>query len=210
MHNERTNKEGKPFSLFVGFRETSWEIEYGRSIVEITRQSAIDNESALDRETLIHIATRSIDHTRAQFAIASEFAQEVGAFLNETFGLDFTTNATCYSKSCIHGRVTHPRTDEELVAFVEVQMAQRCGFVPDYATPLEGIELFEWLLWCAETLDHPDPDYVPGDEVYCHLAQRYRQTGAVLRHVRAALDTNKLNALLSRPVEAILERVLRG
>ncbi|MFX8254357.1 hypothetical protein ABTL28_19220, partial [Acinetobacter baumannii] len=49
VHKERTNKEGKPFSLFVGFRETSWEIEYGRSIVEITRQSAIDNESALDR-----------------------------------------------------------------------------------------------------------------------------------------------------------------
>lgn len=210
MSNERTNNAGKLFSLFVGFRETSWELEYRRSIVEITRQTAIDNESALDWETLIHIVTRSIDHTVAQFAIARDFAQQVGAFLNETFGLDFTINVTGYSKSCIHGRVVHRRTDEELIAFVEAQMAQRCGFAPDYATPLEGIELFEWLLWCAETLEHPDPDYVPGDEVYCYLAQRYQQTGAVVRHVRAALNSNKLNTLLSRPVEAILERVLRG
>jgi hypothetical protein len=205
VQSERTNNERQPFRLFVGFHETSWEVDYRRSIVQIAIQTAVDNESALDRETLLHVVTRSIDHPNAQLAISSEFAREVCNFLNDTFDLGFEIGLLRYSKSTVSGRLIHPRTDEELVAFVERQMAQRCGFKPDYATPLEGIDLVEWLR-CAETLDHPDPDYVPGDD----LANRCQQSGAVLRHVRAALDTDKLKSLLSRPVEAILERVLRG
>ena len=207
---EKTKNKGRPFGLFVGFHGTSWEVEYGRSVVQVAIQTAVDHESALDRETILHVVTRSIDHDAAQFAIASEFAHEVGAFLNETFDLESTMTVASYFKSSVCGHLTHPRTTEEMVAFVERQMAERCGFTPDYATPLEGIDPFEWLLWCAETLQHPDPAYVPGDEVYDHLARRYRQTGAVLRHVRAALDVDKLKAQLSRPVDAILERVLRG
>ncbi|EKS34507.1 hypothetical protein HMPREF9695_04417 [Afipia broomeae ATCC 49717] len=210
MQSGQTNKQGQPFRLFVGFRETSWEVEYRRSVVQIATQTAAENDSALDRETLLHVVSRSIDHARAQLAIATDYAQEIRAFLNETFGLDLTITVGGYRQSGLYGRLNHPRTDEELVAFVERQMAERCGFIPDYATPLEGIDPLEWLLWCAETLRHPDPDYVPGDEVYDCLARRYRQTGAVLRHVRAALDPDKLKALLSRPVDAILERVLRG
>jgi len=210
VRNKQTDNQGQPFKLFIGFRETSWEVEYRRSIVQIAIETAVRNESALDRETILHVVTRSIDHNKAPFAIASDFAQEICGFVNESFGLDFTIAVGGYCKSSVHGRVSHPRTDEELVVFIEQQMKNRCGFIPDYATPLEGIDLFEWLLWCAETLEHPDPDYVPGDEVYCYLAQRYQQTGAVLEHVRAALDSDKLKTLLSRPVDAILERVLRG
>lgn len=198
------------FSLFVGFRETSWEVEYVKSVRRIATQTAVDRESALDMETILYVVNRSINHDKAKLAIATQFAHEVTAFLNESFDLRLTISIEGYSKGNVHGHVTQPRTVEETVDFVEAQMAKRCGFIPGYATPLDGINLFEWLLWCAETLDYPEPDYVPGDEVYLYLAERYQRTDAVLRHVREALNTERLTAFLSRPVDAILERVLRG
>jgi hypothetical protein len=53
------------------------------------------------------------------------------------------------------------------------------------------------------------PDYIPSDEIDLQLAREYRRTGAVLRNVRKQLATGELDALLARPVEAILDRVLR-
>lgn len=199
-------QRGQPFRLFIGFIGTTWEVEYRRSLLELTRQTAIERESALDPMTLLHVVTCSIDHDRAQSAIATEFAEEVRMFLDELFDLGLKVGIERYKQSCILGRMIHPPTAEELVTFVDQKMVQRCGFIPDYATPVEGIDPVEWLLWCAEAMEH-GPDHIPGDEVQDHLAHQYRQTGDVLRHMRAALNTDALKTRLSRPVDCILERV---
>jgi hypothetical protein len=129
--------------------------------------------------------------------------------VNETFDLGLSMTVTDFQRGAVLGHLTRSMSDEEIVAHVEQHIQWRCGFIPDYADPLEGINLFEWLFWCAEAMEY-GPGHIPGDEINDHLSQDYYRTGAVLRNVRAALDTGNLEKLLARPVDAILERVLRG
>ena len=58
MRNEQTDNQGQPIRLFIGFHETSWEAEYRRSIVQIAIETAVRNESGLDRETILHVVPK--------------------------------------------------------------------------------------------------------------------------------------------------------
>jgi hypothetical protein len=209
MNAEHANDNAQLLMYFAGFRDTSWEVEYRRWIVEIAIQTAADWRSGLDPATVLHVVTNSIDHDKAKLAIVSEVAQATCSLFNKTFGLRLAIDVTGYESGEVLGSLTMPMSTDDLVAHVEQILETLCGFTPTYAPPADGIGLFEWLSWCVEALRH-GPGRLPDGEMEKTLARNYQRTGAVLRNVRAAIDHDKLDALLSRPMDAVLERVLRG
>lgn len=159
--------------------------------------------------TVLHLVTRCVDHDKAERAIISEVAQATCSLFNKKLDLQLAINVTSYESGEVLGHLTMPMPIDHLVTHVEQRIAAVCGFIPQYATPADGIGLFEWLSWCVEAISH-GPGHLPDGEVEKALAHDYQRTGAVLRHVRAALDHQQLDALLSKPTEALLERALRG
>jgi hypothetical protein len=84
---------------FGGFRDTSWEADYAKAMSLVAAQTEIDNESALDAETLRYIIYRSTDHDRAQTEIVKGFTQLVAA--SATHSLSFSVETSCPMRSAI-------------------------------------------------------------------------------------------------------------
>lgn len=195
---------------FAGFRETSWERDYAEIISQIVGRTAVERESALDLGTMQYIILRSIDHDRAQAAIACGYVEIVAPYVGAIFDLGLSAFPTRYDRGEVFGVLSMPQTQQELIAKVEAAMERRCGAVPNLANPDDGIPILEWLTWCVEVMKSGDPQHLPEGDVEQELAQIYRKSGATKRIIEAALDQRKVDGFLKRPVETILERVLRG
>lgn len=195
---------------FAGFRETSWERDYARIISQIAEKTALERESALDFGTMHYIICRSVDHERAQASIACGYVQIVAPYLAAIFDLDLSAYPIGYSRGEVFGILSTQHTQDDLIAKVEDAVARRCGAVPDLANPDDGIPVLEWLTWCVEVMKSGNPQHVPGDDVERTLARMFQNSGATKRIVEESLDQKKVDRLLSRPVDTILERVLRG
>jgi hypothetical protein len=195
---------------FVGFRETSWEHDYARVISHIANQTALERESALDIGTMQYIVYRSIDHDRAQAAIARGYVEILAPYVGAIFDLGLSAFPTRYARGEVFGVLSMRQTQRELIAKVEKAMERRCGAVPDLANPDDGIPILEWLTWCVEVMKSGNPQHVPGDDVERELAQIFQKSGATKRIIASMLDQKRMQQFLDRPVDTILERVLRG
>jgi hypothetical protein len=195
---------------FVGFRETSWERDYATVISQIAGRTAVERESALDFGTIQYIICRSIDHERAQAAIACGYVEIVAPYLGAIFDLGLSAFPTRYARGEVFGVLSMPLTQQEMIAKVEAAMERRCGAVPDLANPDDGIPILEWLTWCVEVMKSGDPQHLPEGDVEQELARIYQKSGVTKRIIEGALDQRRVEGFLKRPVETILERVLRG
>lgn len=56
-----------------------------------------------------------------------------------------------------------------------------------------------------------DPAHISDEEeVMAMLAEQHQRSGAAKKTIEMALDRKKVQAFLDRPLDTILERVLRG
>jgi len=196
---------------FGGFRDTSWERDYANGISQVAVQTALERESALDLGTLLYIIHRSTDHDRAQTEIVRGFTQVVAAHLEEKLKLGISIQVTRYFQGEVFGVLSMRCTEHELISIMESEMVRRCGALPNLADPTDGIPVFEWLIWCLDIMESGDPAHMPDEEPALRmLAQRHQRSGATRKAIEAALDPKKVQDFLDRPVETILERVLRG
>lgn len=195
---------------FVGFRETSWERDYARALLEIAARTALERESALDAGTMQYIIFRSTDHDRAQAAIACGFVEILAPYVGAIFDLGLSAFPTRYARGEVLGVLSTPLTQTELITKVEEAMKRRCGVAPDLANPDDGIPVLEWLTWCVEVMKSGDPQHLPEGNIEQELARIYQKSGATRRIIEAMLDRKQMEHFLSRPVDTILERVLRG
>lgn len=195
---------------FAGFRDTSWERDYATAIAQIADRTAVERESALDIGTVQYIIYRSIDHDRAQAGIACGYVQIVTPYLGAIFDLGLSAFPTRYSRGEVFGVLSMSQTQPEMIAKVAAAMERRCGAVPDLANPDDGIPPLEWLTWCVEVMNSGDPMHLPDGDVDEELARSYQKCGATKRIIEGALDQKKVQQFLDRPVDTILERVLRG
>ena len=101
-------------------------------------------------------------------------------------------------------------TPTELIAVIEAAMESRCGTVPELASPVDGIPVFEWLLWCIEIMESGDADHRLDDAILRHLAHQFQRTETVQVALEAALDRHRIDDFLRNPAATIVERVLRG
>jgi hypothetical protein len=195
---------------FPDFRQTSWEHDYAKAISQIAAQTAMDRESALDLGTMQYIIFRSVDHDRAQTAIVRGFAETSAAYVGAVLDLGLSGHMTRYDRGEAYGILEARDAEPDLIAKVEEAMERRCGAVPNLANPTDGIPIVEWLMWCIEVMQSGNADHMPEDDVQRQLAHIYQQSGATKKAVEAMLDRRKVQAFLDRPVNTILERVLRG
>jgi hypothetical protein len=184
---------------FAGFRETSWERNYAEVVSQIVGRTAVERESALDLGTMQYIILRSIDHERAQAAIACGYVEIVAPHLGAIFGLGLSAFPTRYARGEVFGVLSMPLTQQEMIAKVEAAMERRCGAVPDLANPDDGIPILEWLTWCVEVMKSGDPQHLPEGDVEQELAQIYQKCGATKRIIEVALDQTKVPALSRSP-----------
>ena len=195
---------------FAGFRETSWERDYAAALSEIAARTALERESALDAGTMQYIIFRSTDHDRAQEAIACGYVEIVAPYVGAIFDLGLSAFPTRYARGEVLGVLSTPLTQTELITKVEGEMKRRCGAIPDLANPDDGIPVLEWLTWCVEVMKSGNPRHMPDDDVQQELARIYQKSGATRRIIEAMVDRKRMEHFLSRPVDTILERVLRG
>lgn len=195
---------------FAGFRETSWERDYATVISQIASRTAVERESALDFGTIQYIICRSIDHDRAQAAIACGYVEIVAPYVGAIFDLGLSAYPTRYTRGEVFGVLSTALTQQEMITKVEAAMERRCGAVPDLANPDDGIPILEWLTWCVEVMKSGDPQHLPEGDVDQELARIYQKSGATKRIIESMLDQKKMQQFLDRPVDTILERVLRG
>jgi len=196
---------------FGGFRHTSWEQDYAGALAQVAAQTAMERESALDFETLLYIIHRSTDHHRAETEIAKGYTRVVAAYLEEQLNLGISVRLTRYHQSEVYGALSMRCTETELISIMEDKMVRRCGALPDLTDPTDGIPVFEWLIWCLDIMKSGDPTHIPDeDQVMAMLAEQHQRTGAAKKAIEMALDRKKVQAFLDRPVDTILERVLRG
>jgi hypothetical protein len=171
---------------------------------------ALDRDSALDADTLRWIVFRSVDHPKAQYEIVRGFVQIVAAHLEVKLDLGLSVEVMRCDRGEVYGTLSMRRPEAEVIATLEARMLHRCGAVPNLANPYDGIPMLEWLQWCIEVLESGNAEHMPEDDVHLGLARQIQKTGIARRAIEAALDGKKVKAFLDRPVDTILERVLRG
>ena len=195
---------------FPGFRDTSWENDYAIALEQVARQMALDRESPLDADTLRWIVFRSVDHPKAQFDIVRGFVQIVAGRLEVKLNLGLSVEVMRYDRGEVYGIISMRRPEAEVIEDLEARMLHRCGAVPNLANPYDGIPMLEWLQWCIEVLESGNAEHMPEDDVHLELERQLQKTGIARKAIETALNGKKVKGFLDRPVDTILERVLRG